>query len=699
MLHWTIRILFLLFSVPAFATLQEIPLVQYQDGSVEITSVGVLKDESGTLNIDDINNQRFETQKANFRNSSAVFWLKIRVVNDSDDDSLYLEVRNSNLSKVTFFTSHNGTISNQLDVGRVNGFTSRSYQGSLNFVYPFFVNRKDTATLFVRFSSDTPLFMPLFLSNGMHFAEQGSNEFLRIGIFFGVILIMFLYHVFILFSINKERSDYLYIAYIAIIGLTQLVLNGFANKYFWPNNTWWLINGYNIAGIASGLVTGVYAKVFLRTPTLSPKINQIINLMIVLYLLCIPVHFLVSSFYAFNLINIFAAFGAILIIVAAIDVKRKGYRPAQFFLWAFSVFLLAVIIFVLRSWNIVPYNLFTSNILEIGSGLQITLLSFALADKINIYRREQEEAVKENGRLVWEHNIELEKKVLDRTIELQRANQELQEAQIKLVDNEKMVALGQLTAGIAHEINNPINFVAANIKPLDLDIEELFQVIDQYEKLDTSTDIVPQLKIIESFKQKVDIKFLHNEIRTLLQGIREGASRTAAIVSNLKNFTRIDQSYMKYVNLNEGIESTIILVRNTFPRDMVLKKELGTLPLVECEPGKMNQVFMNIITNGAQSFKGKEFSSTEKKTLTIKTREGEGCVTISIKDNGLGMPEEIKEKIFEPFFTTKEVGEGTGLGMSIVKSIVDSHQGSIRVISTAGLGTEFIISIPLHLKN
>ncbi|MCH5600162.1 sensor histidine kinase [Niabella ginsengisoli] len=312
----------------------------------------------------------------------------------------------------------------------------------------------------------------------------------------------------------------------------------------------------------------------------------------------------------------------------------------------------------------------------------------------------------ENERLVRDQNITLERQVHERTQELEKSNDnlnntlsQLKSAQSKLVESEKMVSLGQLTAGIAHEINNPINFVTSNVKPLELDITDLLTVIKKYEEIDTSKNVDDQLSSIEEYKKQIDINYINEEIRTLLSGIKDGAHRTAEIVSNLKNFARIDEANVKFVNLNRGLQSTLLLVKNSFPRDFILNKEFGDIPDVECTAGKINQVFMNIITNGLQSIEERQATNPGVGILSIKTFEEDGKVKVSIKDNGTGIEENIREKIFEPFYTTKPVGQGTGLGMSIVKGIIDSHNGTIEVISNFGDGAEFIITLPINYLN
>ena len=706
------RIFIFLFTISntffVLANAQNETVVQYKEGLIQIAKLEAFIDKSKKLTIDDVKNKEFTPHKASFSITNNAIWAKIRIENLSDSDSMFLEIKNPVLFDLSFYTVNKDSVFNNLVLGRKYKFSEREFQEVTGFVYPVYVPRGSISSVFILIDSYTPIHLPVYLGKKDLIIKNNLGGVLEIGVYIGVVLIMFFYNLFISFTV-KDKSYYYYVLYIIFVGLAQLVINGFANKYFWPDNVWLSTNSYNLFGILSGIFTGTLAKSFLQTHFYSKRINNAINFMIGLYLLCIFIHFFVSPYYAFIFINFLAGTGALLIIYAAIFIVRRNYRPARYFLIAFSVFLVAVILFVFRSADMLPYNIYTSNILEIGSAIQITLLSFALADKINIYRKEQAVAriealkiAKENERLIQNQNIFLEREVKNRTVALEQSNDELKktltklkDTQIKLIDSEKMASLGQLTAGIAHEINNPINFVSANIKPLELDFNDLTEIIRRYEQIDWSKDVTKQIEEIENYKKQIDLAYINEEIRNLLNGIRDGANRTADIVSNLKNFARIDQSLLKTVNLNQGIESTLVLIRNTFPKDLIINKELGEIPLVECAPGKINQVFMNLINNGVQAVKSKYYSKTEQKALTIRTWQENEVVKISIKDNGIGMTDEVKSKIFEPFFTTKDVGEGTGLGMSIVKSIIDAHEGYISIQSAQGTGTEFIVTLPI----
>lgn len=272
---------------------------------------------------------------------------------------------------------------------------------------------------------------------------------------------------------------------------------------------------------------------------------------------------------------------------------------------------------------------------------------------------------------------------------LQATVEDLKAAQEQLIQAEKMASLGQLTAGIAHEINNPINFVTANIKPLKEDLADILSVIAQYEGVVARKGIESDFLEVEKFKSESKIDLTLKEVNDLLRGIEEGALRTSEIVKGLRNFSRLDQNVFRKANLNESLESTLVLLHNAYKGRIDIVKQFGEIREVDCFPGKINQVFMNIISNAIQAISGQG-------KIFIRTWESNGNVKISIRDTGAGMSDDVRKKIFDPFFTTKDVGKGTGLGLSISFGIIQKHNGEIEVFSQPGNGTEFIISIPIN---
>ncbi|MDT7827334.1 ATP-binding protein [Pricia sp. S334] len=266
--------------------------------------------------------------------------------------------------------------------------------------------------------------------------------------------------------------------------------------------------------------------------------------------------------------------------------------------------------------------------------------------------------------------------------------EDLKEAQQQLIMSEKMASLGQLTAGVAHEINNPINFVSANIKPLKEDLSEIIEGIHRYEDVIKKNKLEAFFEGVGQFNKDQDLAFTLQEVQELLKGIEEGAKRTSEIVKGLRNFSRLDQNVMKKADLNEGLDSTLAILHNVYKDDIEIVKEYGTIPEVECLPGEINQVLMNILSNAIQAITGAG-------KICIQTWEANNHVKIMIKDTGAGMDQAVQSKIFDPFFTTKEVGKGTGLGLSISYGIIKKHKGKIEVESVVGKGTEFIISLPV----
>lgn len=222
-----------------------------------------------------------------------------------------------------------------------------------------------------------------------------------------------------------------------------------------------------------------------------------------------------------------------------------------------------------------------------------------------------------------------------------------------------------------------------------MDISELLEVIRKYETIQPNDAFHEKLQEINTYKKEIDLNYVTKEIETLLSGIEDGAKRTAEIVSGLKNFSRLDESEVKECNINEGVESTLALLKHAISKEITLTVNLGNIPNIECLPGKLNQVFMNLLSNALYAINQKKNSHNNQ--LIVKTYEEGPHVCVSIEDTGIGMTPEVKNKIFEPFFTTKDVGEGVGLGMAIVFKIIEKHNAKIEVDTQFGKGTKITI--------
>lgn len=274
--------------------------------------------------------------------------------------------------------------------------------------------------------------------------------------------------------------------------------------------------------------------------------------------------------------------------------------------------------------------------------------------------------------------------------ELNQTHQQLKATQSQLVSAEKMASLGQLTAGIAHEINNPVNFISGNLRPLHSDIDDLLALIQAYRERVQEAGLSEQFAEVKAQEETLDLGYLREEIRDLLMGIEEGAHRTTEIVSGLRNFARLDEEEYKRFDLHQGLDSTLALLKYHLEGIEVMR-EYGSLPGVECYPGKLNQVFMNLLNNAIQAM-------PQGGMLHLKTIAQGDWVEIQVRDTGTGMDEATLARMFEPFFTTKDVGQGTGLGMSISHGIIRQHQGEITARSEPGRGTDITIKLPVHQR-
>jgi signal transduction histidine kinase len=652
--------------------------------------------------------QLLDSDVPNLGISHQAYWLKLNIQNLANVPQLALQIRLPTLDYVDFYqVARDGSIVKDEKVGDRRPYYNREFDNPFS-TFLFTCKPREITTIYIRVAGNEQLQVPLTLASQDQLQQKNSDAYIIFGVYAGSICVMFVYNLFLYLSTREETYLY-YIVYLFFIGLLQANFQGFPFKYLWPENMWLSTHAVYILTPLAALSALEFMRKFLHTKQLLPKHNRIMYLFYIPYSIALLLVVFDQLLYSYQLLQITAIVIAIYMLVIAFKTYNSGYKSAIFFIRAWIVFLLGLCIFVLKDYNILPYNTITYNMMPFGSALEVILLSFALADKINILKKEkeasQEEALRislENEKLILEQNFELEKKVQERTLELQQSTNalektlnELKDAQSQLVESEKMAGLGQLTAGIAHEINNPINFVTANIKPLQLDIDDLNEIITKYESLDLNANVEEQLSAIEKFKKQIDLDFVQTEIKGLLSGIDEGAKRTAEIIRSLKNFSRLDESDTKPINLNEGIDSTFVLLRSTYPSNLKVVKNYGDIPLVECLPGKINQVFMNIISNGIHAIKNKETQREEEQVVVSTWQEG-SFVKVSIKDTGSGMSEETKQKIFEPFFTTKDVGEGTGLGLSIVFRIIESHRGNIDVLSNIGEGTEFIITLPVN---
>jgi len=362
-------------------------------------------------------------------------------------------------------------------------------------------------------------------------------------------------------------------------------------------------------------------------------------------------------------------------------------------------------------------------LLAMTSEIQLETASFVLEPEITEYQQTKvrvyedlEQSVAQLKQKLAQANKRLQAEIK----ECQQAKSQLQQTQSQLVQNEKMSSLGMMVAGIAHEINNPVNFVCGNITPAKEYIQDLLGLVELYQQHHPKP-----VRAVDEYANAIDLDFLVKDLPKLLDSMKVGAERTRDIIISLRSFSRMDKTQMTRVNIHDGLESTLLILKHRLKAkperaEIEVVKNYGVLPPVECYPGQLNQVFMNILANAVDAIEWKGVSleqlGSEKQTPNLsprieictevvetqETTPNSQSVVIRIRDNGPGIKERVRRLLFDPFFTTKPVGQGTGLGLSIsYQIVVTSHNGQLDCVSMPGTGTEFIIQIPvqqLHQK-
>ena len=635
--------------------------------------------------------------------------------------SQFLEVATAQIDSLTFLSTCNGNLKDgplHLNGVSIRRTSDRMGQSLTDGTFPMFplggADLCEEDKIYLGVKSGKQISLPLRVASLNDLREWSFMRDVFFSFYAGIMLVMLLYNLVLYFTV-EDRSYLLYVLFLIGVALSQLFLAGYQGVIPGWNGTSWLgLRAVHFVGIFSGVTTILFVNRFLDLARKGPGYHRIFNGLMSVYFLALVFLLLGQLNWAFQTIN-FVAMAALLVVPASIHVWRQGQRSALYLLIAFTFFLLTVVMFALSQFTGNPLPFVPQSVnnfaMPVGSIVEVVLLSLALADRINQFKRESAKAREEqlrvsqlNEQITREQNEVLELNVRERTEELEERNdrlraalEELKLAQDQLVQSEKLASIGQLTAGIAHELNNPINFVSSSAQSLRRDFDDVTEILRMLTAVGTDDEALQEkVQALQDRMTQLDMAFTMKEIDELLTGIDDGTTRTSEIVKGLRIFSRMDGDAATEANLNDLLESTLVILRSSLQDEVALTVDLAhNVPAVHCQPGKLNQVFMNLITNAAQATSKTDLAPADR-YVRIRTRvlqqEGANAVQVSIEDNGIGMSEAVQSQIFDPFFTTKDVGEGTGLGLSIVKGILDDHQATLDIQSAPGEGSTFLIT-------
>ncbi|MCX6350938.1 MAG: ATP-binding protein [Bacteroidetes bacterium] len=650
----------------------------------------ILEDKGDSLLVTDVAKGKYDadfrqnqTLLPDLKMSQSTVWVKFSLQNVLAKD-WYLEIGNPNLDSVSLYSINKLGVPIAYDF---NDTDEKIVYNSSGIYIPLKIKPKEKRVFLLKIKSNSPVRFPLAVATLSNYIEEDAAGYISSGLFYGLLLLMVVSSLFLFRTVND--SIYLYFIFFVICnGLAQAFLDGDIYMWFGISLAQYLGAHHAFMPSMAMLSSLLFAVEYLKTKENAAHMHRGLLAIEALFAITILCDLFVNTFIAYEIMLLASMVNAIYLFMISVSIYRKNYKPAKYFVIAWSFFLLRVLLQVSMDMGIAPGVGFMSSFNAFLIVVTFMILSFALSDKINAFKVETEsaegkmvKALRDNEKLIRRQNEMLEQKVKERTAELQKTMTDLESAQEQLIQSEKMAALGQMTAGVAHEIQNPLNFVN-NFSDLSLDL---------IKDLKEEGDEVERNELLDSLEQNVS-KIHHH------------GKRAEGIVKSMLEHSRgasVDEKAS--VSINKMLDEYVLLSyqqsqKNNPDFECTVYKELDEkLPNATINQQDVGRVFINLFNNAFYEMHKYKTSHPEYiPALGLFTTSANGKITIRIKDNGPGIPEENQKRIFEPFFTTKPTGEGTGLGLSLSYDIiVKGHNGEMKLESKPGKGAEFIITIPV----
>jgi signal transduction histidine kinase len=670
--------------------------------------IDILEDPSATLShaqvtAPDIAARFVPSTKAipGFGFSNSAIWMRWRLTNATERDERWLlELAYAPMQHIDLYVQRGANVGESIspDVmdhmrgGSALYVADRPYNHRTH-VFPVMLGRGETVTLYMRLASEGSLTAPLILWRADAFARVNTIEFMVLGTYVGIMLALICYNAFV-FHFVREPAYAWYVAFLVSVLLFFFSMTGIGQQYVWsesPRLAMRLVPGsmgfFGIFGIT-------FSQIFLNTRQFAPRLHKALYSVTALGVIVVGLscfgsyHLAITTAVALGLIGCTAA------LITGIVAYARRQEAARYYLLAWSVLLIGSVVQATRVTGVIPTNIFTEYSQFIGSALEAILLSVALAARMKLLREEkdaaQRDALEQQQQaltskqqameLVESWNRKLEDDVRART-------QDLISAQQRLVSKQKMAVLGVMTAGVAHEINNPNNFVHAGVRNAEAMLGQFREFLDSL--LDEDSD--PALR--EAF----DGYF--RKIASQHELIGDGSRRITAIVTGLNAVTQLHQAEQKEADITEGFEQTLNFFQARYVDSIVMERDMSVKATRMCWPAELNQAFLNVLLNAAQAVLDRHApgGGGEIRVLTsLQTQPVGECLVVTVADTGVGMTPDVLDRAFDPFFTTRGVGSGSGLGLSTARDIIQSHGGDISMVSVVGSGTTVTIIIPLN---
>ncbi|MBP3952497.1 ATP-binding protein [Bacillus suaedae] len=601
--------------------------------------IEIFEDTESKWTIEDIQSsemdkhfKQYQTGVPSFGYAGSVYWAKLQLDNQSLEHDWLLEIRNSTLDHITLYSEAGDEFKAQ-KTGDLLPFSERD-MNHRNYVFEIELQTNEAKTMYLRFETEGAMQFPLTLYNHKTFLEKTLYEYGVLGLFIGIAVVMAFYNLFLYFSL-RNKSYLFYVLFILVNLITHLAFTGLAYQFIWPESVWWNNRSIVFFMCLTNIVAVLFAKSFLDANTYIPRINILFN-----YLMLFNLATMVLLFFSYpaalNISVASIACMSIVIMIGAFISLRRGFRPARFFLLSWYVFLTGVIISILADAGMIPLNFFTKYAWQMSTAFELILISFALADKINMLRLEKEQAEQEA--------IKSQKEKLE-----------------SLKQNDKLK--DEFLAITSHELRTPLNGI---------------------------------IGLADSLYDGAGGE-INNTVKDNLKMIKISGIRLAHLIDDILDFSKLKhndiQLHLKKVRLKE-VSDVVVTICETLlkQKDIKLINRISPDLTVLADENRLQQILFNLIGNGIKY--------TEKGEVVISAREIKDKVIIEVKDTGIGIPEEEHQSIFLPFNRGNQfsasTSRGSGIGLNITKRLIELQQGEITLQSTVGEGTSFYFTLPLY---